>query len=88
MQQKLQPIDMLLNDSVAKQVAENCMKLKSILKTIILCGHQNLPLHGHRDDSTSTSINKGNFLALLEFRAEAGDAVLANHFASTSSRCT
>ena len=88
MEQRLQPIDVLLNSGVAEQVAENRKKLKSILKTVILCGQQNLPLRGHRDDSSSTSTNKGNFLALLEFRAEAGDSVLAKHFESTSSRST
>ena len=42
MEQKLQPINGLLNSSVGKQVAENRKKLKSILKTVLLCGHQNL----------------------------------------------
>ena len=46
----------------------------SILKTVIFCGQQNIPLRGHRDDSTSGAINKGNFDALLQFRAEAGDS--------------
>ena len=88
MEQRMQPIDMLLNSAIAKQVEENRMKLKSILKTVILCGRQNLPLRGHCDDASSTSINKGNFLALLQFRAESGDAVLAKHFECTSSRIT
>ena len=34
--------------------------LKSIVKAIIFCGKHNIPLRGHRDDST---VNKGNFLA-------------------------
>ncbi len=88
MEQRVQPIDMLLSTAAAKQIAENRLKLKSILKTVILCGRQNLSLRGHRDHSTSTSVNKGNFLALLEFRAEAGDSVLSKHFESASSRCT
>ena len=37
----------------------------SILKSIV-----KVPLHGHRDDSTSTTVNKGNFLALLHLMAE------------------
>lgn len=45
MEQKLQPIDMLLPSNIAKQVAENWMKLKSILKTVILSGCQNLTLN-------------------------------------------
>ena len=35
-----------------------------------------------------TCTNKGNFLALLEFRAEAGHFMLAMHFESISSRYT
>ena len=49
---------------------------------------QYIPLRGHRDDQTSTSLNKGNFLALLEFRSEAGDSVLCDHFQNASSRAT
>ena len=39
--------------------------LRAIISTIILCGKQNIPLRGHRDDSTSTASNKGNFHAIL-----------------------
>ena len=88
MEQRLQPIDVLLNSTRAKQVTENGKKLKSILKAVILCGHQNLPLRGHWDDSSSSSTNNGNFLALLEFPAKAGDSVLAKHFDNTFSRST
>ena len=44
--------------------------LKSIVKAIIFCGKLNVPVRGHRDDSTSTTVNKGNFLALLHLVAE------------------
>lgn len=37
--------------------------LKKIVDAIILCGKQNIPLRGHRDDTT----NKGNFLAILQY---------------------
>ena len=60
MEQRLQPIDEVLNSCVVKQVAENREKIKSILKTVILCGHQNLPLRGHRDDSSSTTTNNSD----------------------------
>ena len=86
MEQELQSIDVQLNAAVAKHRE---LSLKSILKTVILCGRQNLPLRRHRDDSSSTSANKGNFITLLKFqRAEAGDAVLAKHFETASSRST
>ena len=52
--------------------------LQSIVKAVILCGKQNLPLRGHRDDQTSTKSNKGTFLAVLDLLAE-HDAVLKEH---------
>ena len=39
--------------------------LRAIISTIILCGKQNISLRGHRDDSTGTASNKGNFHAIL-----------------------
>ena len=39
--------------------------LRAIISTIILCGKQNIPLRGHRDDSIGTASNKGNFHAIL-----------------------
>ena len=58
------------------------MKLQSILKTVVFCGKQNIALRGHRDDSShlQTDCNAGNFQKLLEFRMEAGDTVLEEHF--------
>ena len=43
---------------------KNMNALRAIISTIILCGKQNIPLRGHRDDSTSTASNKGNFHAI------------------------
>ena len=57
---------------------KNFSIVKSIVKAIIFCGKQNVPLRGHRDDSTSTTVNKGNFLALLHLMAET-DTVLKDH---------
>lgn len=42
--------------------------LKKIVDAIILCGKQNIPLRGHRDDTT----NKGNFLAILQMMSNSG----------------
>ena len=88
MEGKAQPVNIMLDRAMAQQIEENRLKLKSILKTVILCGRQNISLRGHRDDSNSSSTNKGNFLALLEFRADAGDTVLAKHLKTASSRST
>lgn len=81
------------------QVAENRDRLRPIIKTIILCGHQNIPLRGHRDDGhifenntdqirSDVSSSEGNFRALLKFRIDAGDTVLERHLSSTSSGAT
>ena len=44
---------------------KNMNALRAIISTIILCGKQNIPLRGHRDDSIGTASNKGNFHAIL-----------------------
>ena len=44
---------------------KNMNALRAIISTIILCGKQNIPLTGHRDDSIGTASNKGNFHAIL-----------------------
>ena len=66
--------------SAAEQelINENRRKLKSIIKTVIFLGQQNIHFRGHRDDSQhlDTVTNAGNFQALLDFRVEHGDKVL------------
>ena len=80
-----------LDQVLAERVAVNRQKLGSIMKTILFCGRQNIPLRGHRDNATDVerdvmgSDNHGNFLALLNFRIEAGDRVLGEHL-STAAR--
>ena len=63
-------------------VVQNRLKLHSIVETII-CGRQGIPLRGHRDDHTCMDsdplANHGNFMALLQFRIQAGDMVLSEH---------
>ena len=46
-------------------------------------------MRGHVE-STDGENNPGNFLALLKFRADAGDEVLANHLSQATNRakCT
>lgn len=67
-----------------KTVEENRKKLIPIIKTIILCGRQNIPFRGHRDDGSLESESsyghgEGNFRALLKFRIDAGDEILHEH---------
>jgi len=64
-----------------KVVRKNREILSSVVKCIVLCGKQNLPLRGHRDDSQhieDNNINSGNFQALINFRVDSGDENLKN----------
>jgi len=65
-----------------KQVLENRTKLFSIIETIILCGHQNIALRGHRDTGyiydNDSLVNDGNFRSLLRFKAQT-DSTLKIH---------
>ena len=76
-QSKLIPIDQQLQSSLAAQIAENRKKLHLIVKTIVFCGSQNIPLKGHREDESSQSPR--NFKALLSFQVESGDHILKSH---------
>ena len=66
----------------------------SIVATVVLCGRQNLSLRGHRDSlievegDESSALNHGNFWALIKFRIEAGDTILANHLAAAGRNAT
>ena len=72
-----------LDGQRAEQLRKNQELIKSIAKTVHFCGKQGIALRGHRDDSTATSSsNRGNFRELLDFRAEAGDEHLQDHFKS------
>lgn len=55
------------------------------MSKLIFCGRQNVPLRGHRDSALELehdeTTNGGNFWALLQFRASAGDLVLRDHLA-------
>ena len=57
-----------------KQTAENKKYLTSIVKTVLFCASNNIPLRDH-------SADKGNFVKLLQFRMDTGDEALKKHFA-------
>ncbi|XP_056016898.1 uncharacterized protein LOC130053579 [Ostrea edulis] len=59
-----------LNQQNQAQYQHNIKLLEKIVDAIILCGKQNIPLRGHRDDTISDSSNKGNFLAILQLLAK------------------
>ena len=83
-----------LSQAVANQVSKNRKILSSIIKTIALCGQQNIALRGHRDDATNVErddlfpANHGNFRALLNFRVDSGDYVLQEHLAKAPRNAT
>lgn len=78
---------------VASRVSINRQILASIVKTIVFCGQQNIALRGHRDNATDLEKalypeNHGNFRALLQFRIDAGDSILGEHFATACRNAT
>ena len=78
---KVVPINQVLNNILKATVQANREKLKPIVKTILLCGCQNIALHGHHDDSTrDDKENPGNFQVLLDFHIDSRDCVLEEHF--------
>lgn len=89
-----------MNSHRLSLVKENRSRLHPIIKTIILCGRQNIPLRGHRDDGYlleqnlsltefgNSISNDGNFRELLRFRVAAGDTKLENHLKNALSNAT
>lgn len=60
-------------------ISRNREIIKSVVKCVHFSGKQSIALRGHRDDSCADErSNKGNFLALLEVRIDAGDEPLKN----------
>ncbi|XP_074656009.1 52 kDa repressor of the inhibitor of the protein kinase-like [Tubulanus polymorphus] len=83
----------LLNDSVKRpeSTVDYCMSekskeifeknihiLRNVVEAVIFCGKQNIPLRGHRDDHTSITSNRGNFLAILDLLGK-HDKVFSEH---------
>ncbi|XP_050540290.1 52 kDa repressor of the inhibitor of the protein kinase-like [Daktulosphaira vitifoliae] len=72
---------------------KNQEKLKPIIKTIILCGRQCLPLGAHRDYGTfnveqEPECNEGNFRALLSARIDSGYKNLKQHLMTCGKNST
>ena len=86
MESKVIPIDQQLWNARAITIEKNKQKLRSIADTVLFCGRQGIPLRGHRDDwkhiDVQSHSNPGNFVALLHFKMQSGDKVLADHLAS------
>ena len=77
--------------ALKKRQENNMVILESIVKTVIICGRQNLGLRGDRDDSQyleDETRNCGNFQALLDFRIDSGDQMLEKHFETAPKNAT
>ena len=81
-------IDVSLSKRIGERVEKNRKIITSIIKCVELCGRQGIALRGHRDDSTSSTLSQGNFKAVADFRAQAGDVALQEHLKTCSSRET
>ena len=46
-----------------KQKGENCHYIRSFTETILLCSHQEIAFHGHKEGEES--VNRENFLEIL-----------------------
>ena len=86
MQSKQQSVGEALNKTVAAQIKSNRQLLHPIVKTILFCGTQNISLRGHRE--SMSSLNPGNFRALLKFRVDSGDNLLKQHLDSAPRNAT
>jgi len=73
-------IDTSLSANKQKLYELNCKRLDAIIECVVLCGTQNTPLRGHNDANTYDSVkqNKGNFKAIMIYRA-IGDEVMCEH---------
>ncbi len=66
----------MLNTASEQQLSRNTKVLKLLLKCVAFCGKQGISFRGHRDDSTAPgSANTGNFIQLVQFRAENDDVL-------------
>ena len=86
MQQKIPSIDVQLDGIRKKQVQVNRAKLRPIVDAVILCGRQNIPLRGHRDDSKhllDSKLNPGNFQEILKYGNRCANISSDDHLKST-----
>jgi hypothetical protein len=70
-----------MSSNAANLIERNKLILKSLIKNIEFCGRQGIALRGHREevDCNSTTVNKGNFQALIQLRIDSGDTALKEH---------
>ncbi|KAH6929705.1 hypothetical protein HPB50_005154 [Hyalomma asiaticum] len=80
---KSSSVHIQLNQQAKGELEDNKAKLRAIVETVVLCGRQDLALRGDKDSGRLSLEeplqNDGNFRALLRYRANGGDTILANH---------
>ena len=88
MRRETVPIDQQINNLLQQQINRNREILKSLFKTIIFCGKNNIALRGTRDDDPRNPSLSGNFQALLEVRIDSGDQTLKHHLETAPRNAT
>lgn len=90
-------VNVLLSNQKREIIEHNRKRLIPIIKTILFCARNNLPLRGHGESGSlkfdnvredCLSGNQGIFRALLSFRMESGDGDLKSHFDISTKNCT
>ena len=83
-----------LREEARETIQNDTKNLCSITEIIVLCGHQNIALRGHRDSGRdmecvqAASTNHGNFCGLLNFRISAGISILRDYLQSAARNAT
>eukprot|EP00112_Aurelia_sp_Birch-Aquarium-sp1_P017236 Seg3978.1 transcript_id=Seg3978.1/GoldUCD/mRNA.D3Y31 product="52 kDa repressor of the inhibitor of the protein kinase" protein_id=Seg3978.1/GoldUCD/D3Y31 len=91
MDQSSTPIDIQLDTLKNEQVRKNREKLRPIVDAVILCGRQNIPLRGHRDDARHVmdpKVNPGNFHEILKYGARCANVAVDEYLKSTPRNAT
>lgn len=86
-------VSIMLDKKLQSIICENRKRLIPMIKSIIFCGHNNIPLRGHRDDGqfqidSAIAGEQGIFRSLLAFRLDSGDDILQNHFDNCKKNAT
>ena len=79
MKNQVVPVEQQLDRLMQEQIRKNREIMKSIVKTVLFCGQNNIALRGRRDDNPDNRGLQGNFQALLDFRVDSGDEQLKQH---------
>ena len=92
MENRRTSIDVVMNSQINQQVRINRAKLIPIVEAIVMCGRQNIPLRGHRDDlqyCNLTSNNPGNLQAILAYMKKCGkNEVFNQHYFAAPRKAT